>query len=481
MLRTITTALVLAVASASAPTAVAAPADLERVPAVRVTRPGAAVRGTPAAHNVSITVRYARTSRPRTVLILMPGFLGGAVSFDRIARQIVSLDPTVAVWAVDRRANSLEAQQDVRKASRATLARIVQNGLPTLEPARLAYMQDWGLDTTLRDWRAAVLEARQLTPNVFIGGHSLGAAMAGLYAAYDFGGKMGARDIRGIVMLDGVPGSTTGRQISEAEYDAGFSVTFARSAGRRDLASNPFVALDFYNPTRASRAAAQARLATLDPDGVSPGGFTRYAATNLAAAMLQVEKRYAVLPFLSVTTGRASNVRESYLLPALLLNGGKGGEARDPYNVLDASKPAGWSQDPNAPTDARDFVGRFWRPYGDFIEWYFPQRLTLDMSAAGLDTRNVAWMRDLRVWHTQKVNVPMLGIVAGGGIATEDEFRAYARRTSAPLTTFVAQNYAHLDVVTARSDVVARRVLTWMAGTLSPSRATRPTGAPGAS
>ncbi|WP_157463476.1 alpha/beta fold hydrolase [Deinococcus pimensis] len=465
MRRVIVTALALAGLAGAAPKS---QAPLEAVGVTRVTRPGVTVKGTPAAYNVSITVRYARTAKPRTILVLMPGFLGGAVSFDRLARQIVTLDPTVAVWAVDRRSNALEAQQAVAKADRATLARISRDGLPARNTSSLAFMQDWGLDVTLRDWRAAVLEARKLTPNVFIGGHSLGAAMAGLYAAYDFDGRAGARDVRGIVMLDGVPGSSLGRQISEAEYDGGYTLSFARATGRRDLASNPFVSLDFYNPVRAARGAAQARLAALDPNGVSPSGLTRYPATNLAAAMLQLEKRYAVLPFLSVTTGRASNVRESYLLPALLVGGARGAEARDAFNVLDPSKPAGWTQDPGAPTDARDFVGRFWRPYGDFVEWYFPQRLTLDMSACGLDSSKLNWLRGVRLWHTAEVNVPMLGVVAQNGIASEDEFRAYAKRTRAPLTTFVASGYAHLDVVTARSDLVARRVLGWMRSALDP-------------
>ena len=99
----------------------------------------------------------------------MPGYLGGAGSFDRLARQIVALDPGVAVWAVDRRSNLLEPQAKLARADPATLARIVQRSA-----SNVAFMKDRGPDATLRDWRMAVLEARQLTPNVFPPRRALG-------------------------------------------------------------------------------------------------------------------------------------------------------------------------------------------------------------------------------------------------------------------------------------------------------------------
>src|SRR5687768_8114940 len=42
------------------------------------------------------------------VLVLVPGFIGGAGDFGLIARDIVSRVPDLQVWAVDRRANALE-------------------------------------------------------------------------------------------------------------------------------------------------------------------------------------------------------------------------------------------------------------------------------------------------------------------------------------------------------------------------------------
>ena len=42
------------------------------------------------------------------VLVLVPGFIGGAGDFRLVARDIVSRVPDLQVWAVDRRSNALE-------------------------------------------------------------------------------------------------------------------------------------------------------------------------------------------------------------------------------------------------------------------------------------------------------------------------------------------------------------------------------------
>ncbi len=41
---------------------------------------------------------------------------------------------------------------------------------------------------------------------MILGGHSLGGSVAGIYAAWEFGGRAGARDLAGIVEIDGGAG-----------------------------------------------------------------------------------------------------------------------------------------------------------------------------------------------------------------------------------------------------------------------------------
>lgn len=433
-------------------------ATLRAVPERHVVRPGAVVPDTPEELNASITFRFG-AARPRAILLLMPGFVGGAGSFDRLARQIVALDPSVAVWTVDRRSNLLEPQLELARADQARLVQIVQRGLPAREPGSVAFMQSWGLDTTLRDWRAAVLEARTLTPNVFIGGHSLGGVLTGLYASYDFVGQPGFKDVRGLIMLDGVPEMSSIAPVTLEAYQRGSRTLVGTTPGLNGLAANPYLNVEFFNPVMASRAAAQARLMAFRPDAPAPvGGLTDFPATNLAAGLLQLEQRYALLPFTTIRTGRPSNAREVRSLTALALGW-------DSYRVigpLDPGRPVGWQSDPAAPVDALDFAGRFWRPLTDYTEWYFPNRLTLDVSAVGVGTRGTPFESQLPVWHTRSVTTPILGIAAQYGLTKENDYRRYAALTYAAVTTHTLPGAAHLDITAARKADVARWILDWM-------------------
>ncbi|WP_192930794.1 alpha/beta fold hydrolase [Deinococcus sp. AJ005] len=450
----------------SAPAAVTTPSDavLARVPAVRVVRPSFVVPGTPTNLNASITIRYG-PEKPTTILLLMPGFLGGAGSFDRLARQIVALQPGTAVWTVDRRSNLLEPQAEIAAANPAELAQIVKDGLPSRSKESLSYMRDWGLNVTLRDWRVAIKEARTLTSEVFIGGHSMGGSLTGLYAAYDFDGPpadsgRGSDDIRGMVMLDGAPGLLSNQPLTIQNYDDGTEGVLGPLTGLKKLPEDPYVDAIYFGPKLASRAAAQARLAANQPNALAPsGGLVNYPATNLAAAMVQLEQRYALLPFLALKTGRATNAVEGNNLIAAVLGG------KDSYWVAgqqDRNKPVGWLADPADPTNPQDFVKRFWTPLSDFSEWYFPNRLTLDLAAVRQGTKGTPFEKDLRVWH--KVSLPALGIVAGEGVSNAEEYQKYAALTGAQMTVRTLRGAAHLDIISARSDQVARWILEWMAG-----------------
>ncbi|WP_343759947.1 alpha/beta fold hydrolase [Deinococcus depolymerans] len=437
---------------------------LDAVPARRVVRPGLTVPGTPSRLNASVTVRYGPDT-PSAVLLLMPGYLGGAGSFDRLARQIVLLNPRWAVWAVDRRSNLLEDHTALLGRDVPTLQRLVRAGVDVRAPASLTFMKDWGLDTTLRDWRAAVLEARKLTPNVFLGGHSMGGTLAGLYAAYDFGGAAGERDVRGLIMLDGLPGLMSGPPLTPDEYAQAARNPLGPLPGLNGLTRDPYVDSVVFSPKLASRAAAQARLAALAPDAPAPtGGLTPYPATNLAAAMTQLEQRYALLPFLALRTGRATNASEAPNLGARLLGAAfpGAGDARWIIGPQDPVRPVGWETDPAAPTNPQDFARRFLTPLSDYSEWYFPNRLTLDLAAARTGTRGTPFEQTLPVWHGRPLRVPVLGIAAARGVTSEAQYREYAAATQAALTTRTLPGAAHLDITVARGDQVARWITGWM-------------------
>jgi pimeloyl-ACP methyl ester carboxylesterase len=184
--------------------------------------------------------------RPRTILVLIPGFLGGATTFDPLARDLdTAFRGRLEVWAVDRRPNQLEdrlgslhAHENAREPECLSsppapgcalfegaqfyfpdanirpfndfpgprdldvdLDGVLDGQLP-LEDAfgvlrgPILFAQDdvrflahWGLDTYFRDWRRLLVEARRTVgPGgvVLLGGHSQGTTWATLFAAYDF-------------------------------------------------------------------------------------------------------------------------------------------------------------------------------------------------------------------------------------------------------------------------------------------------------
>jgi hypothetical protein len=209
------------------------------------------------------TVHYERTwlpgsGRPDAILILVPGFLGGAATFQPLARQLVAAtDGSLEVWAVDRRPNQLEDRRGAVLAAAgdpASLTAAAQFYFPDRDNRPLApaspfpgpedadvdgdgvldpgtalpdalggeqgfvrFAQDdvrflawFGIDTYVRDWRILVKHARKRVGGrglVLFGGHSMGTSWASAFAAYDFDPgprvRPAHRTIDGLVLLEG--------------------------------------------------------------------------------------------------------------------------------------------------------------------------------------------------------------------------------------------------------------------------------------
>lgn len=223
-------------------------------------------------------VDYVRThvagagSSPRIILILIPGFLGGAGTFDPLARDLVrEFAGQLEVWAVDRRPNQLEdrrgglhARVGAETAAAAGDAdgvlRALREGIrfyfpgsdadmdgnpdpPFTLPDQVAadgdsgfqrlsqdevrpFAAHWGVDTYARDWRELVLQARSIVGSeglVLFGGHSMGTTWTGVFAAYDFdpgpGVEAGYQLVDGLVLLEGGgPGAPSGSALPEPDY-----------------------------------------------------------------------------------------------------------------------------------------------------------------------------------------------------------------------------------------------------------------------
>ena len=162
--------------------------------------------------------RYDRVSYERfgpasakRVLILVPGTQGGAGDFSLVGPEIARRVPGLQVWAYERRSQAFEdhtgfATGDPDRAFRYYLRRRgdrVEDVRARRRRARCRSCASGGSGSRSRTCARVVRRARRGGRKVILGGHSLGASMAVAYAAWDFGGRAGHRDLSGLVLIDG--------------------------------------------------------------------------------------------------------------------------------------------------------------------------------------------------------------------------------------------------------------------------------------
>jgi pimeloyl-ACP methyl ester carboxylesterase len=182
------------------------------------------------------------------VVILVPGFEGGASDFEILAEQLLpralrESDLVVEVWAYDRRGDQLEDRSGLVLAEQANDAQLALDWLfgeelglsldPRLSRRAVIYnsggdipfLANWTPLVFSRDIDAVVDAARAVTGNVFLGGHSAGTGFAARYAATDFNldgqgpPQPGHAKLRGLVLLEGGGGSTAGSPPTDDALD----------------------------------------------------------------------------------------------------------------------------------------------------------------------------------------------------------------------------------------------------------------------
>jgi len=191
--------------------------------------------------------------QPDGILVLVPGFEGGASGFAALADNLLRRareqgNLALEVWAVDRRSNQLEDTVGLDIAEELADPLVGLDFLfgdalglelsPALAegPGRrvvfydssedTAFMAQWTTLVHSRDIDAIVASARAAArnANVFLGGHSAGTGYAARYAATDFnlqGGEPdpGYRKLRGLVLLEGGGGSLSSEPVDDATLD----------------------------------------------------------------------------------------------------------------------------------------------------------------------------------------------------------------------------------------------------------------------
>ncbi len=369
---------------------------------------------------------------PRAILLLVPGLLGGSTNFALLAEHLRQQAPWLEVWAWERRANGLEDR-------RGFLAEDPLAYYQRLEPPDLSPLRNWGLEVHLEDLDRAVGAARARAP-VVLGGHSLGASLATLYA-YAHGEKLA-----GLVLLDGALNPVS---LSREALEEGYSTPLGRIPGLREIRSgsaSPVFAAPFLSPKDLALAEAEAFVAALRPLEAVPLG--PHLATREARALLRVDDHYSLFPIFSVSAGRAW-AREGFSLLGLL-------QGRLVHTVRGPrGKVVAW-QDTGEATDPRAFLRVFTRPETGFSEWYFPYRLLLEIAG---------YPHVRPTLKPRTLPYPILALGAGRGlITTREGFRLEETFPKTPGQALILPGLTHLDLLTEREGRTARLLLDYLRG-----------------
>jgi pimeloyl-ACP methyl ester carboxylesterase len=359
----------------------------------RVTLPGTPGPG-PSKYDKVFVTKFGPKSAKR-VLVLMPGFSGGAGDFTLDARELVKRVPGLQVWAVDRRSEALE---DTSRFADALAGRItvqqafdyylgwlsnpsIQPHFQPIDPAQFGFAKQWGLSLALQDVRRVVLSAKRQGKRVILGGHSLGASMTVAYASWDFGGHPGYKDLDGLVLIDGgLLGSFSTPDLAQTKKAI------------KDLdKTGPFVdLLGLGLPWAAGVFSESGALAALKEP----------TAPSIAQSFPLLPAQFRP-PIPATNRGQLGYAFDASTSPkALALIQVQAGMLGPNGDWVDGEV-----------TPIERLAQTFAQEPSNATEWYFPAKLSIDVDAANALTRNAQTdYLHLRPWHRRQVDLPLYAL-----------------------------------------------------------------------
>ncbi|HYA69518.1 MAG TPA: hypothetical protein VED63_12370, partial [Acidimicrobiales bacterium] len=305
-----------------------------------------------------------------------------------------------------------------------------------LSASQFSFVDEWGLATAMGDLNNVIKLARDGGKRtVILGGHSLGGAEASIYPVWDFSGKGGYTNIAGIIGIDGDAGLASGfggsPPLTTAAEATSALTTLEAGSPWLDLLGNglPWITGPY--------AEVGALAALMEPND---------ASILQQFPLLPPELKTPVQVTNQAGLGYAFDASTSPASLALI-------HVHSGHVATTGSAPFGWVND--GPTPVQDIAFAFSQePLGP-VDWYYPERLTIDTEAAGSLTETpAATVLGLSLDHLSQVDVPMYVIqtsLGGTNNAVIDAAEAYKAASKIPtlMTVNEASTYAHLDPLLA--------------------------------
>lgn len=328
-------------------------------------------------------------SGARRVVILVPGHSEAAGLFRDVGRYLSQTVPDTQVWAFDRREQSLTDPSHFGRAGELEYY-LQQRRYRAVTGKTAPDTRDWGLTMELAGLRRVVLAAGAGGRRVFLGGHSSGAGTALAYAAWDFNGVAGYESLAGLVLIDG----GTHRSFDGEQYKIQWLRSVQEAEARLakiDAALSPFtgdLGYVWQVPGAPESVAIDYQLAgdyaLRDPHGAS-------ALQELLPTAMQPPFRVtnaALLGWLLDTHAPA---------PDLQLHSG---------HVAPTGALRDWIND--GPADIADVALVFAQSHPAAEEWYWPRRLSLDITAVDpMEDSPVTRRLGLHLTHARDIDVPL--------------------------------------------------------------------------
>ena len=394
--------------------------------------------------------------RAPNILVLNPGTSGSAAYFAPLAKTLVRRLPGWQVWAVERRENLLEDHSMFNRAKRRRVGGqemfdyylgyltdpSVTEHFRAIPDSEVGFGREWGMRVEVEDLRRVVKAARQRGRRVVLGGHSLGGTITTAYATWDFGGRPGARDLAGLVFIDGGSGPSpiTPEQANQSLQDLAGSTPWLTFGG----IPAPFTGL--FNTSGALGVLT-------DPDGPSRG------------------QAFALLPANLKPPVPVTNVGQyGYALDTETSPPGLVAAQAHLGRLAPSGDPRGWVRAGEL-TPIRRYAAMF-AGAGlkglDGTAWYHPRRLTLDGGAVAAGNANPAQdVLDVRAIHGHDLPRRLRILAFGaslGGQRVLDAATNLAEQSGIPARNLTLINrssdYSHNDPNSAhpRNAFVARLV-----------------------